>query len=58
MPKMEADKKVVQESLRCILNGLEARMSLMMCEGKVGAKDGQEDGHCGLVKEISNCGAT
>jgi hypothetical protein len=37
MPKMEADKKVVHESLRCILNALVARMSLMMCEGHIGA---------------------
>ncbi len=37
VPKMEADKKLVRESLHCILNALEARMSLMMHEGQVGA---------------------
>jgi hypothetical protein len=30
VPKMEADKKVARESLGCILNLLEAHMSLMM----------------------------
>jgi hypothetical protein len=35
--KMDADKKRVQESLCCILNALEARMSLIMRKGKVGA---------------------
>jgi hypothetical protein len=34
---MEADKKVARESLHCILNALEVRMSLMMHEGQVGA---------------------
>ncbi len=34
---MEADKKVVHESLRCILNALVACMSLMMREGHIGA---------------------
>jgi hypothetical protein len=37
VPKTEADKKLARESLRCVLNGLEARMSLMMHEGQVGA---------------------
>ncbi len=37
MPKTEADKKVVHESLRCILNALVARMSLMVREGHIGA---------------------
>ena len=37
MQKMEADKKVALESLRCILHELEACMSLMMCNCKVGA---------------------
>ncbi len=35
--KDEADKKVVLESLRCILNAIVACMSLMMREGHVGA---------------------
>ncbi len=34
---MEVDKKLVGESLSCILNAMEARMSLMMREGQVGA---------------------
>jgi hypothetical protein len=37
VPKTKADKKVAHESLRCVLNMLEARMSLMMREGHVGA---------------------
>ncbi len=37
MPKTEADKKVVRESLHCILNALMACMSLMMREGRIGA---------------------
>jgi hypothetical protein len=37
MPKTEADKKVVRESLHCVLNTLVARMSLMMHEGHIGA---------------------
>ncbi len=37
MPKTEADKKVVRESLRCVLNASVARMSLMMREGHTGA---------------------
>ncbi len=35
VPKMEADKKVAQESLHCILNTLEACMSFIMHKGKV-----------------------
>ncbi len=37
MPKMEADKKVVHESLHCVLKALVACMSLMMREGHIGA---------------------
>jgi hypothetical protein len=37
MPKTEADKKVVHESLCCIPNALVACMSLMMREGHIGA---------------------
>jgi hypothetical protein len=37
MPKTEADKKVVRESLCCILNALVACMSLLMREGHIGA---------------------
>ncbi len=37
MPKTEADKKVVRESIHCILNALVACMSLMMREGHIGA---------------------
>jgi hypothetical protein len=37
MPKTELDKKVACESLHCVLNMLEVCMSLMMCEGHVGA---------------------
>ncbi len=37
MPKREADKKVVRESLRCVLNALVACMSLMMCKGHIDA---------------------
>jgi hypothetical protein len=40
MPKMEADKKVVHESLRCVLHALVACMSLMMHEGHIGAVGG------------------
>jgi hypothetical protein len=36
-PRINADKKVACESRRCILNMLEVHISLMMCEGKVGA---------------------
>ncbi len=35
--KTEADKKLACKSLHCILNALEARMSLMMRKGQVGA---------------------
>jgi hypothetical protein len=35
VPKMEADKKGAQESLHCILNAMEACMSLMMCKDEV-----------------------
>jgi hypothetical protein len=34
---MKADKKGAQESLHCVLNPLEARMSLMLRKGEVGA---------------------
>jgi hypothetical protein len=37
VPKMKADKKGAQESLHCVLNPLEARMSLMLRKGEVGA---------------------
>ncbi len=33
VPKTEVDKKLARESLRCILNALEACMSLMMRKG-------------------------
>jgi hypothetical protein len=37
MPKTEADKKGARESHHSILGAMEARMSLMICKGKVGA---------------------
>jgi hypothetical protein len=37
VPKTEAYKKVARESLHCVLNALEASMSLMMGKGHVGA---------------------
>ncbi len=37
VPKTEAEKKGARESHRSILNAMEARMSLMVREGKVGA---------------------
>jgi hypothetical protein len=52
---MEADKKVARESLRCVLNALEARMSLMMCKGHngaVGTTDKESMGYY-LVKWLS-----
>jgi hypothetical protein len=37
MPKTKADKKVVRESLCCVLNALVTCMSLIMREGHIGA---------------------
>jgi hypothetical protein len=55
MPKMEADKKLVRKSLRCVLNVLEARMSLMMRKGQVGAVGTSDEAVMGyyLVKWLS-----
>jgi hypothetical protein len=55
MPKMEADKKVVRESLHCILNALVACMSLMMREGHIGAVGMTDEKAMGyyLVKWLS-----
>ncbi len=55
MPKMEADKKVARESLHCILNAIVACMSLMMCEGHVGAVGMTDKAAMGyyLVKGLS-----
>ena len=55
MPKMEADKKVVRESLRCILNALVACMTLMMREGHIGAVSTTDEEAMGyyLVKWLS-----
>ncbi len=55
MQKMEADKKVALDSLCCILHELEACMSLMMRNGKVGAVGMSNKavmGHC-LIKWLS-----
>jgi hypothetical protein len=55
VPKTEADKKVVRESLRCILNALVACMSLMMRDGHVGAVGTTDEAVMGyyLVKWLS-----
>jgi hypothetical protein len=55
MPKTEADNKVVHESLRCALNALVARMSLMMREGHIGAVSMTDEEAMGyyLVKWLS-----
>ncbi len=55
MPKTEADKKVVRESLRCILDALVACMSLMMREGHIGAVGTTDEKAMGyyLVKWLS-----
>ncbi len=55
MPKMEADKKLAHESLRCFLNTLEARMSFMICKGQVGAVGTSDKAAMGyyLVKWLS-----
>ncbi len=55
MPKTEADKKLVYESLRCVLNVLEVRMSPMMREGQVGAVGLSDEAAMGyyLVKWLS-----
>jgi hypothetical protein len=55
VPKMEADKKLVHESSQCILNTLEARMSLMMRNGQVGAVGTTDKAAMGyyLVKWLS-----
>jgi hypothetical protein len=56
MPKMEADKKGAQESHNSILGAMEARMSLMVCEGKMGAIGTADEGALGyyVVKWLSN----
>ncbi len=55
MPKTEADKKLVHKSLCCILNALEARVSLMMCKGQVGAVGTSDKAAMGyyLIKWLS-----
>jgi hypothetical protein len=55
MPRTEAYKKVACESLCCILNALEARMSLMLHEGHVGAVSTTDKAAMGyyLVKWLS-----
>ncbi len=55
MPKMEANKKVVHESLRCVLNAIVACMSLMMREGYIGAVGTTDEKAMGyyLVKWLS-----
>ena len=55
MPKTEADKKVVRESLCCVLNALVACMSLMMREGHIGAVSTTDEEAMGyyLVKWLS-----
>ncbi len=55
VPKTEADKKVVRESLRCILNALVACVSLMMREGHIGAVGRTDEEAMGyyLVKWLS-----
>jgi hypothetical protein len=54
-PKTEADKKLARESLCYILNALEARMSLMMRKGQVGAVGTTDEAAMGyyLVKWLS-----
>ncbi len=55
MPKTKADKKMVHESLRCILIALVACMSLMMREGHIGAVGTTDEKAMGyyLVKWLS-----
>jgi hypothetical protein len=55
MPKMEAGKKLARESLCYVLNALEARMSLMMHKGQVGAVGTIDEAGMGyyLVKWLS-----
>jgi hypothetical protein len=55
VPKTEADKKMVSESLRCILNRLEACMSLMIRKGHIGAVGTTDKAAMGyyLVKWLS-----
>ncbi len=55
MPKTEADKKVVRESLCCVLNALVACMSLMMRKGHVDAAGTTDKAAMGyyLVKWLS-----
>ncbi len=55
MPKTEADKKMVRESLRCVLNALVACMSLIMREGHIGAVGTTDEKAMGyyLVKWLS-----
>ncbi len=55
VPKTEVDKKLAHKSLRCVLNALEACMSLMMREGQVGAVGTSDNTAMGyyLVKWLS-----
>jgi hypothetical protein len=55
VPKTEADKKLARETLHCILNRLEACMSLMMRKGQVGAVGTSDKAAMGyyLVKWLS-----
>jgi hypothetical protein len=55
VPKMEADKKGARELHHCILSTMEARMSLMVRKGKVGAIGTADDAAMGyyVVKWLS-----
>ena len=55
IPKTEADKKEVCESILCVLNPHIARMSLIMCEGEVGAVGTTDEAVMGyyLIKWLS-----
>ncbi len=55
VPKTKADKKLAHKSLHCVLNTLEACMSLMMHDGQVSAVSTSEEAAVGyyLVKWLS-----
>jgi len=55
IPKMGEDEKGARHSIQCVLNALEARMSLMIREGEVGAIGTADEAAMGyyLVKWLS-----
>ncbi len=56
VPKMEADKKGARESHKNVLGAMEACMSLMVCEGEMGAIGTTDEAALGyyVVKWLSN----